>query len=247
MRVAVVSDIHANLAALEAVLAHAETAGHVDAVWNLGDCVGYGPQPCECVARLRRADALWVAGNHERAATGAIDTRDFNPAAAAAARWTAEQLGVEEKTLLDELPERIDRGDIVFVHGSLRDPIWEYLSYPGAATAHLATMSVPFSFVGHTHVPMAIFEDAGSPDGCRFVRLRDGDAIQLASGPKLVLNPGSVGQPRDGDPRAAYGIFDEEDMVFTLRRVEYDIESTQRLMEDARLPLWLIERLSIGR
>jgi predicted phosphodiesterase len=247
MRVAVVSDIHANLAALEAVLAHAEGAGRVDAVWNLGDCVGYGPQPCECIARLREADALWVAGNHERAATGAIDTGDFNPAAAEAAKWTARQLGQEERSLLDSLPEHVVEGRFVFVHGSLREPIWEYLVHAESARAHFALMTVPFGFVGHTHVPTVATEDPSSPDGCSFDRLRDGDAVQLGDGLKVVINPGSVGQPRDGDRRASYGIYDSGEMRFTLRRVEYEIEATQRLMEDARLPAWLSERLSIGR
>ena len=247
MRAAVVSDIHANLAAIEAVLDHAENMGRVDAVWNLGDCVGYGPQPCECIAQLRKAGALWVAGNHERAATGAIDTDDFNPSAAAAAMWTREQLDDGEKAFLDALPETAEQGDFVFVHGTLRWPIWEYLLDSETARAHLSLMQVPFGFVGHTHVPMAAVEDDQSPEGCRLTRLRDGDVVQIDGRTKIVLNSGSVGQPRDGDPRASYGIYDSDSMTFTLHRVEYDIGATQRLMEDARLPSWLSERLSIGR
>src|SRR2546426_10248525 len=127
MRVLIISDIHANLAALEAVLREAEGGGAIDTVWSLGDSVGYGPQPSECVARLRQVNALMVAGNHERAATGAISTDDFNPDAAAAAQWTMEHLDDAERAFLDSLPEVAIEGDFTLVHGTLRDPIWEYL------------------------------------------------------------------------------------------------------------------------
>jgi diadenosine tetraphosphatase ApaH/serine/threonine PP2A family protein phosphatase len=244
VRIAVVSDIHANLAALEAVLAD---AGRIDAVWNLGDCVGYGPQPSECVARLRDAGATWVAGNHERAATGAISTDDFNPAAAAAALWTRDRLSDGEKAFLDALPETTGEGEFTLVHGTLRWPIWEYLYDHESARAHLALQKTRFAFVGHTHVPMLVTEAPESSEGCEMRRLRDGETVRLSEGPRLVLNPGSVGQPRDGDRRASYGIYDSDEATFTLHRVEYDIPATQRLMEEAGLPEWLIERLEIGR
>lgn len=243
MRIAVISDVHANLVALEAVLAH---AGEVDAFWNIGDCVGYGPQPAECVSRLREAGAAWVAGNHERAATGAISTDEFNPSAAAAALWTRGRLSGEEKAFLDELPETETRGDFTLVHGTLRWPIWEYLDDYDTARAHLALLKTRYSFVGHTHVPALVTERPNAPEGCEMRRLRDGETVDLGS-ERLVLNPGSVGQPRDGDKRAAYGILDTDAATFTLRRVEYDIAATQRLMVDAGLPEWLIERLEIGR
>src|SRR5437867_5618731 len=133
MRVLIVSDIHANLAALEAVLKDAGGEGAIDAVWSLGDSVGYGPRPSECVAQLRRMKAVMVAGNHERAATGAISTDDFNPDAATAARWTMDHLDDGEPAFLDSLPEVAVEGDFTLVHGTLRDPIWEYLhSYEAA-------------------------------------------------------------------------------------------------------------------
>jgi diadenosine tetraphosphatase ApaH/serine/threonine PP2A family protein phosphatase len=219
----------------------------VDAVWCLGDTVGYGPQPSECAARLRAADALWVAGNHERAATGAISVDEFNPQAARAALWTMARLDRGEKDFLDALPETLTEGAFTLVHGSLRYPIWEYIYDRDAALGHLALQSTPFSFVGHTHVPMAVTEVERSPEGCEFRRLRDGDRLHLNSGERLILNPGSVGQPRDGDPRASYGIYDAGAGEFTLHRASYDIGATQHLMEHADLPRWLIERLEVGR
>jgi diadenosine tetraphosphatase ApaH/serine/threonine PP2A family protein phosphatase len=243
MRIAVISDIHANLLALEAVLAHART---IQAVWNMGDCVGYGPQPGECIARLRESGAIWVAGNHERAATGAIGIEDFNPAAAMAAQWTENRLTDDEKSFLDALPETVCELDFTLVHGTLRWPIWEYLVDFETARAHLSLQQTPFSFVGHTHVPMQVTELPDDRQGCELHRLSDGDVVELG-GARLVLNPGSVGQPRDGDKRASYGLLDTDTRTFTLRRVDYDIAATQKLMEEADLPNWLIERLAIGR
>ena len=134
----------------------------------------------------------------------------------------------------------------MLVHGTLRWPIWEYLTDHETARGHLALMQVPFSFVGHTHVPTVVREDRTSSEGCTIDRFRDGEVVSLGDG-KVVLNAGSVGQPRDGDRRASYGIYDSGAGTFTLHRVEYDIAATQRLMEDAGLPVWLIERLAIGR
>ena len=129
-RTLIVSDVHANLAALEAAIRDAESGGPIDAVWSLGDCVGYGPQPAECIARLRGHAASMVAGNHERAATGAIGTEDFNPDAAAAAEWTKARLSTEDKEFLDAMPEVEHRDSFTLVHGTLRWPIWEYLYSP---------------------------------------------------------------------------------------------------------------------
>lgn len=243
MRILITSDIHANLAALEAVLAD---AGDVGGWWNMGDAVGYGPQPPECVRQLRDGGAVWVAGNHERAATGAISTADFNPQAGAAAQWTGEQLSGEEKTFLDALPEVRIEGDWTLVHGTLRYPIWEYLYDFETARAHLTLQETPYGLVGHTHVPAVVTEQPDSREGCDMRRLKDGERVALGE-EKLVLNPGSVGQPRDGDRRASYGLLDTGAGTFALRRVEYDIATTQRLMEAAGLPAWLSERLEIGR
>jgi diadenosine tetraphosphatase ApaH/serine/threonine PP2A family protein phosphatase len=246
-RILIVSDVHANLTALDAVVRDAERDGALDGVWSLGDCVGYGPQPGECIARLRELDTVLVAGNHERAATGAISTEDFNPDAAAAAEWTKARLSGEEKQFLDALPEVECRTDFTLVHGTLRWPIWEYMLSEEAVLGHLALQETTFGLVGHTHVPMVAAAGEGSADGCEMLLLRDGDVISLDSERRLVLNPGSVGQPRDGDARASYALYDSDANTITLRRVEYDIQETQKLMAEERLPLWLIQRLSVGR
>ncbi len=262
MRIVILSDVHSNLAALEAVLRHAEARGAIDAVWCLGDTVGYGPQPRECIARLREMGALMIAGNHDRAATGAMGVEEFNQDAATAALWTRAQLSPEERSFLDGLPEvaQIQAGpgsrapgpepkddEFTLVHGTLRWPVWEYLYSHEAARAHLERQQSPFSLVGHTHVPMLVVEGHEFPQGCELYYLEDGYRLTLTRERKLVINPGGVGQPRDGDPRAAYGIYDGEDETFSLQRVEYDIQATQKLMEAAHLPRWLIERLAVGR
>ncbi|MEX0682017.1 MAG: metallophosphoesterase family protein [Dehalococcoidia bacterium] len=245
MRALVISDVHANLAALVAVFRDARSRGALDAVWNMGDCVGYGPQPGECIARLRDEGAALVAGNHERAVTGAISITDFNPDAAKAARWTSRRLGEDEKSFLDALPEtRIVAEHFTLVHGTLRWPVWEYLSTEDAGAAHLELQSTPFGFCGHTHVPAIA---SLTPDGCELRRLFDGEVVLLDLDSKVVINPGSVGQPRDGDTRASYAIYDSETQSVTICRVEYEIAETQRLMTEAGLPTWLIERLAQGR
>jgi diadenosine tetraphosphatase ApaH/serine/threonine PP2A family protein phosphatase len=247
MRIAIISDVHGNLAALEAVLRHAEAGGAIDALWCLGDTVGYGAQPGECLARLRELGALTVAGNHDRAGTGRMGTEEFNPVAATAARWTREQLRPAERTYLDALPEVLTQGEFTLVHGTLRRPIWEYLTSQEAALAHLERQETPFSLVGHTHIPTLVVEQPEAPQGCAISYLEDGARVELSRQRRSVINPGGVGQPRDGDPRAAYAVLNTESETVTMHRVEYDIEATQRLMEEASLPPWLIQRLALGR
>ena len=248
MRIAIVSDVHANLAALEAVLRHAEADGPIDGVWCLGDTVGYGPQPSQCVARLREAGAVAVAGNHDRAATGKMGTEEFNPDAATAALWTRDHLAEDAAAHLDGLPEVARPSEeFTLVHGTLRWPLWEYLSSYEAARAHLERQETPFSLVGHTHVPMLVGEGAEFEHGCEMDYLEDGQSVPLTEERRLVVNAGGVGQPRDGDPRAAYALFDAEARKVTIHRVEYDIKATQALMEAAGLPRRLIDRLSVGR
>jgi predicted phosphodiesterase len=257
MRILIVSDVHANLVALEAVLRDAERGGPIDGVWSLGDSVGYGPRPGECIERLRGMGAVMVAG--------AIGTEEFNSDAAAAAEWTKARLQGDERGFLDSLDEvvRVEvDGDVAareptaiqapvpgftLVHGTLRLPIWEYMMSPEVALAHLALQETPFGLVGHTHVPMLVIEDRNSLEGCQLFRLADGERIDLDSNMRIVVNPGSVGQPRDGDPRASYAVYDSEMNAITLHRVEYEIAVTQKLMTEERLPLWLIRRLSSGR
>jgi len=262
MRILIVSDVHANLVALEAVLRDAEGTRALDGVWSLGDCVGYGPRPGECIERLRGMGAVMVAGNHERAATGAIGTEEFNSDAAAAAEWTKGRLSGDEKAFLDSLDEvvRLEAdgadqstrtgdlpGGFTMVHGTLRWPIWEYMMTPEVVLGHLALQETPFGLVGHTHVPMLVIEDRNSLEGCQLFRLADGERIDLDPKMRIVVNPGSVGQPRDGDPRASYAVYDTEANAITLHRVEYEIAATQKLMTVEGLPLWLIQRLTKGR
>ena len=262
MRVAIVSDVHSNLAALEAVLGHAEAGGPIDAIWCLGDTVGYGPQPGECVSRLRETGAVMVAGNHDRAGTGMMGVEEFNPDAATAALWTRDHLPRQEADFLNSLPEvtyatpgreaEPSEAEFTLVHGTLRWPIWEYLHSYEAAQAHLERQQTPFSLVGHTHVPTLVVEGADFPQGCEMYYLEDGARVQLdqrsdGGQRKLVVNPGGVGQPRDADPRAAYAAYDTGSATVTLHRVQYEIAATQKLMEAAGLPRWLIERLSVGR
>jgi diadenosine tetraphosphatase ApaH/serine/threonine PP2A family protein phosphatase len=243
VRALIVSDIHANLVALEAVLRHAR----FDAVWCLGDTVGYGPQPVECIARMRELKAVWVAGNHERASTGAMGIEDFNPDAGAAALWTRERLSKEDKRFLDRLPEVHRQGPFTLVHGTLRRPLWEYLYSREIALAHLELQETPFSLVGHTHIPSYAVQEPERPQRCELLRLLDSETVELRADAKTVLNPGSAGQPRDGDPRASYALYDDNEQSVRVHRVEYDIKATQALMASAGLPVWLIQRLSRGR
>jgi diadenosine tetraphosphatase ApaH/serine/threonine PP2A family protein phosphatase len=198
-----------------------------------------------------------VAGNHDRAATGMLDTEEFNPDAAMAAHWTRAQLARDDAAFLDALPEVTyatpglhpapAEADFTLVHGTLREPIWEYLRSHEAALAHLERQETPFSLVGHTHVPTLVVQGEEFPHGCEIRYLEDGTRLRLSRERKLVINPGGVGQPRDGDPRAAYAIYDTESETITLHRLEYDVAAIQRLMEEEGLPRWLIQRLALGR
>lgn len=241
VRVAIVSDIHSNLAALQAVVEHAAA---VDAVWCLGDIVGYGPQPNECIALLRELGGFAVSGNHDLAATGQMGVEEFNDAAADAARWTAGHLTEESIAYLHGLPPIVIEGDFTMVHGSLRWPEWEYLLSSEQAQAQFELQSTPYSLVGHSHLPFVFREEASSPPSLE--RAPSGACAVLENG-RLIINPGSVGQPRDGDPRAGYALYDSASATVTHHRVEYDIDATQREMRVAELPDWLIDRLSEGR
>jgi len=244
MRVAIVSDLHANLPAFEAVLAHAERGGRVGALWCLGDIVGYGPHPNECIARLRAYEHRAIAGNHDLAASGRMGAQEFNDAAAAAVSWTARQLSGAARAYLEALPMVLTEGDFTLVHGSLRWPAWEYLLSSEQAQAHLELQGTPYGLVGHSHLPFVCEEVEPAPPHLR--PTTDGERVGLGER-RMILNPGGAGQPRDGDPRACYALYDNDDRSVTYHRIEYDIEATQRDMEAAGLPRWLIERLAQGR
>ena len=242
MRIGVVSDIHSNLDAFQSVVA---AMGEADQVWCLGDTVGYGPEPNECVATLASLEHLAVAGNHDWAATGRLGVEDFNPYAAAAALWTADQLTPETREYLLGLPTSLTSGEFTLAHGSPRDPIWEYLLSASSARASFDHFEGPFCLVGHTHVP-SLFTRAG--DGRVQARRIVGEAEVRLDRPegRYILNPGSVGQPRDDDPRAAFLVVDTDRRTATWRRVAYPIARTQEKMRRAGLPPELIDRLSVG-
>jgi len=239
MRIAVLSDIHANLPALDAVLAH---AGQVDAVWHLGDVVGYGPDPDGVIARLRDVGAVGVRGNHDAAAAGGSEIDWFNPDARRAMEWTRTAINAESVAWLESLPERRRLETCELVHGSPREPLWEYVTSPAVARDNLDLLDAPIGLHGHTHVPVAFVEDGGKVE-----HLDPGDGASLGlEGRRALVNPGSVGQPRDGDPRSSYLILDPRAGSLTWHRVAYDIEAVQSAMRAVGLPGFLVSRLSIG-
>lgn len=242
MRIVVVSDLHSNLVALDAVL---EAVGSFDQVWCLGDIVGYGPRPNEVVSRLASLKHLAVAGNHDYAALGKIQTDDFNPYARFAAEWTTNALAADTRAYLGGLPTIIVSGEFTLVHGSPRSHVWEYILSAAVAEANFEHFDGPFCLFGHTHVP-SVF--ALSPDGELFARRIDGDGeLPLAQpGWRFLLNPGSVGQPRDDNPLASCLLIDTDERTAKWRRIPYNVAVTQEQMRDAKLPARLVERLAGG-
>lgn len=242
MRIAVVSDVHSNLLALEAVLAE---AGAVDAVWHLGDVVGYGPEPDAVVERLAAVRAVGVRGNHDAAACGGSEIEWFNPDARSAMEWTRHVISERTRSWLADLPERREVADFTLVHGSGRDPLWEYVTSSSAAQASLAAMATAHGVNGHTHIPVAYLEAGGRIGRLDPERGRTDGAVSLGGG-RVLLNPGSVGQPRDGDPRASYLILDTDAGTATWQRVVYDVGAVGASMRAAGLPARLAERLRHG-
>ncbi|MCC6791049.1 MAG: metallophosphoesterase family protein [Thermomicrobiales bacterium] len=242
MKILIVSDIHANLVALDAVLSD---CGQYDAIWNLGDTIGYGPKPRECIDRMVDLFANPVlVGNHDLACIGEVDISEFNPVAQVASRWTALQLGMDHRAYLSDLPAIVNEGQYTLVHGSPRSPVWEYVTSVPAASENFAAFETDVCFFGHTHLAMCAVLSEGC-DTAEIQPLRDGDELDLLTG-RFMINPGSVGQPRDRDPRAAYMLLDTDRGTVTARRVEYDIAATQRQMALANLPEILIARLAHG-
>ncbi len=243
MRCLVISDIHANLTAFEAVLEDAK--GLFDKIWCLGDMVGYGPNPNECVTLLRSFDHLCIAGNHDWAVLDKLDIDEFNPDARLATLWTREQLNNEVKSYLDELPTMlVEDNSYTLVHGSPRHHVWEYILYPAIAQPNFKYFDTPYCFVGHTHSPV-VFQEAPLSDELCDAFIPDAEPIHLGQA-RLIINPGSVGQPRDGDARAAYGILDTEAKTFSYKRVKYNISETQEKMKKQKFPSRLWNRLAFG-
>ncbi len=244
MRYLIISDIHANRAALEAVLRDAASLNY-DMIWCLGDLVGYGPDPNECVARIQDFEHICTAGNHDWAALGHLTLDDFNTDARIAHLWTREELTPVSQEYLQQLPLRVEQGDFTLVHGSPREPLWEYILDLGGAMISFSHFSTPFCLVGHTHLPLifVLDQNAGRP----YAMVPEIGIPILLRGHRMILNPGSVGQPRDGDPRASYAILDTSAMTWELHRVSYPIEITQERMRARGLPRRLIARLEVGR
>ncbi len=243
MRYAILADIHANLAAFTAVLADIEHRGGVAKIWCLGDTVGYGPDPHECLELLRQQEHIAVAGNHDWAAAGKLDISDFNTDAATACQWAAQRLSSADLAYLGQLPSTVVEGDFTLVHGSPREPIWEYLVLTDVAAENLAHFETPYCLVGHTHVPL-LFR-CNETGGCAGKQLQNNAEVVLDK-KRLIFNPGGIGQPRDGDPRASYAIYDSETRSINVYRVPYDIHATQEKMFRYGLPRHLIARLSQG-
>jgi len=284
MRVLIISDIHANLVALESVLADAKR--QYDVVWCLGDVVGYGPRPNECIELVRETAEWCIMGNHDWATLDrpGINVNDFNPQARRAVLWTREQLTAENRTYLNQLPDDpvhpLESESLLITHASPREPVWEYILTPSIAMENFAHFSERICLVGHTHRP-AVYRwrlfstrqatlSAAPSDATPVVSKTDPSPtpaprtydkaqvdqlqpqldtpLQLTTSEtqRLIVNPGSVGQPRDNDARAAYAILDLETMCWDYRRVAYPIELTQSQMRAANLPKRLSDRLSFG-
>jgi predicted phosphodiesterase len=239
MRIAIISDIHGNLPALEAVL-QAVDAEQPDEIWCLGDLVGYGPRPNECCDLVRRRVQISLCGNHDLGVLGLLDLGDFSDAAAASALWTRDVLDDDARGYLEALESTGEREGVGLYHASPRDPVWEYVLSSDAAQAALDETEAPLVLVGHSHVPLVYCAEPevwGHAPG--------GVEVDFSEG-RWLLNPGSVGQPRDGDPHAAYVLLDLDARQASFRRVPYDVETTQAEIRERGLPDELAARLAGG-
>lgn len=241
MRILVISDIHANLAAFKAVLADAE--GQWEQIWCLGDIVGYGPNPNECVSLLREQNHISLSGNHDWAALDKLDISSFNRVARLAVTWTKNQLTPESIEYLNALPAHMEQPLFTLAHASPRQPVWEYILDAETAAVNFDYFKTAYCLVGHTHVPI-IYE--ADEDKYVSARAPNYDAPLQLTNHRCIINPGSVGQPRDANPDAAYALLDTESLVWQHKRSPYPITKTQALMRENKMPDRLIERLSYG-
>jgi len=242
MLIVLVADIHANLIALEAVL---EQLPQFDQLWCLGDTIGYGPRPNECLQYMRDLATYLLTGNHDLACLGHVSLAPFNDAARIANQWNAQHLVPDLHAFLAGCPaKRLVAPDTTLAHGSPRDPVWEYIDTVDVARANVAHSTSPLCFVGHTHVPMHF---ASHADGrVEFEHMPHGARLLLRPGTRYIINPGSVGQPRDQDPRAAYAVWNTDTNIVQFERIGYDIGATQKQMQQVGLPHVLVERLAVG-
>ncbi len=243
MRILVFSDVHGNILALEAVLEH---AGPVDAYWCLGDLVGYGPDPLACVQRVQSLQPLvCLLGNHDAGVLGKLPLAWFNVEARLSLTWTRMQLTEEALNFLRDLPSMqvLPAWDVTLVHGSLRKPLEEYILTSTIAQYNLHLLETQWGAFGHTHLAMAFVEEEGEVQ--TWFPQESGASVRVPL--RGLFNPGSVGQPRDGDPRASYAIYDTEAQTWTWYRVPYDVQEVQRRILEAGLPRRHALRLSVGR
>ena len=242
MRYGVFSDVHGNHVALKAVLDFYRRSG-VENFVCCGDIVGYGPQPLECAETLRALKNLvTVMGNHDAALVGKMDLKWFNPNAAWAIEFARAKCTGEALDFISHLPEKVETKDFTLVHGSPRKPLTEYLLSEGQFTDNADNWTVSPCFIGHSHMPLYFREGENGFPETDFLK----PAVKIFVKGKLMLNPGSVGQPRDGDTRAACGIYDSDKKYFELYRVFYNVETVQKMMEGLKMPGILSERLSFG-
>jgi diadenosine tetraphosphatase ApaH/serine/threonine PP2A family protein phosphatase len=246
LKAAILTDIHANLTALEAVLADVDSR-QTDEVWCLGDVVGYGAEPDACTRLVRERAAVCLVGNHDLAVLGGIDVSSFSEAAAAAVEWTKEVVGEETLEFLRTLDPDAEREGFGLFHASPRDPVWEYVLSIEQAYENLIAQPRQVSLIGHSHVALyfALPEDGG-PAETRGGQVGDGDTLETADA-RWLVNPGSVGQPRDGDPRAAWLELDTENGEVRFHRVEYEIDRAAAAIVEAGLPKRLADRLYVGQ
>ena len=242
MRACVISDVHGNLHALEAVL-DAVAAEAPDELWCLGDLVGYGPRPNECCRLVAERADICLVGNHDLGVLGRLDLDAFSTDAAASARWTASVLDHEPRTFLESLRPQAERSGAGLFHASPRDPVWEYVMTVDVAAASLAATGESLVLVGHSHLALAFALVHGGVGGGL---APEGLELDLAGDVRRLLNPGSVGQPRDGDPRAAFLVLDLDAGRAVYRRVPYDIARTQAEIREHGLPEALAARLEHG-
>ena len=244
MKALIVSDVHSNLEAFTSVIEDALARSGFDEIWSLGDLVGYGPDPAAVIDLIREHEHRAVSGNHDLASIGRLSLEAFNQHAAAANTWTAQALDEDQIRFLRDQPLSLEIDEFTMVHGSPRDPIWEYVVSERAAVACFNHFDTYWCLVGHSHIPF-ICRRAEGQRSVRFFAPQYGAPYPMED-QRLIVNPGGLGQPRDGDPRAAYAVYDSGEETVTHYRVEYDITTTQRKMRSHGLPEFLIDRLALG-
>ncbi len=244
MRTAIISDIHGNLEALSAVLYDIESM-NIDEIVCLGDIIGYGPNPNECINLVNKKCPIILLGNHDAAVLDSLSTQNFNINAKIAIEWTSEQLSEDSRKFLEELPMLKIDGDKTYVHATPYEPrMWYYITSIEEAAFNFQFFDTSFCFVGHTHIPVTI-----ALDGEKKINVSQDNLLDFSKedDTHYLINVGSVGQPRDRNPKASYGILDTESGTFTLRRINYDIKKCQAKMRKHKLPEFLIARLEEGK